>query len=86
MDDINFDKKELMESIHEEVEKFNRLSKAVFGKSSESEEEDKNVDVKSYVKYILKEGRKDEKRELLKSLRSEFILLNGKIIASDKES
>ncbi len=86
MDGINFDEKELMESIHAEVEKFNRLSKTVFGKNLGTERDDKNIDVKSYVKYILKEGRKDEKRELLKSLRSEFVLLDGKIIANDKES
>jgi len=83
MDQIDFDKKKLMESIHEEVEKFNRLSKAVFGQTSETRNNSAKVDVKSYAKYILKEGKNDEKRELLKSLRSEFILLDKKIIIKE---
>lgn len=84
MDQINFNNKILMESVHEEVEKFNRLSQAVFGEKMNSHPDDSKIDLKSYTKHILKEGSKEEKKELLKSLKTNFILLDGKIIIKNK--
>lgn len=38
------------------------------------------LDIKEYTKHLLKEGSKDEKREILACLKTELYLKNGKII------
>jgi len=37
------------------------------------------VEIKMYAKYILKEGKMEEKRELLNCLRNKIILKGGRI-------
>ena len=80
MDQVDFNKKGVFEAMDHEVEKFNKLSQAIFGKTNGKQEINPNkADIKSYAKYILLEGSRDEKREMLTNLKSKFILKDGKI-------
>ena len=40
----------------------------------------KKTDLRSYVKYLLKEGTLQEKREVMQSFKSKVILINKKVI------
>lgn len=80
MDKINFNKKGVFEAMDKEVEKFNKLSQAIFGKANGKQKINPNkADIKSYAKYILQDGLREEKREMLTNLRTKFILKDGKI-------
>lgn len=80
MDKVDFNKKGIFEGMYNEVEKFNKLSQAIFGKTAEKQEINPNkADIRSYAKYILLEGSREEKREMLTNLKSKFILKGGKI-------
>jgi len=43
------------------------------------------VEIKMYAKYILKEGKMEEKRELLSCLRSKLILRDGKVALDNSQ-
>lgn len=63
--------------LEEEVKRFNKFQRSVFG-VKESLKTDHDTDMRNYAKYLLREGSKTEKRELLSNLRS-------RIIYEDKE-
>ncbi|MAQ77228.1 hypothetical protein CL684_01770 [Candidatus Campbellbacteria bacterium] len=63
--------------LEEEVKRFNKFQKSVFG-VKESLKTDHDMDMRNYAKYLLREGSKTEKRELLSNLKS-------RIIYEDKE-
>jgi len=46
----------------EEIKRYNKFHRGVLGISSNSTKH-KDIDLKTYAKYILKEGSNDEKRE-----------------------
>lgn len=63
--------------LEEEVKRFNKFQRSVFG-VKESLRTDHDADMRNYAKYLLREGSRTEKRELLSNLRS-------RIIYEDKE-
>jgi hypothetical protein len=71
---INIDEVEIKEKINDEVERFKKFQRALLGTKEKIEV--KNIDVQNYFKYILKEGKDSEKRELLGCLRSKITLKN----------
>lgn len=84
MDKIDFHKKGCFEKLKQEVDKFNTFSSMVFKKEN-PELKHNGVDLKSYAKYVLQEGTKEEKRELLSNLKTELILKDKKIIIAEPE-
>ncbi len=44
------------------------------------------VDIKTYAKYILQQGKMEEKRELLSCLKSKLVLKDGKVTVAEKAS
>ena len=55
--------------LEEEIARFNIFQRSVLG-TKERLETNKEMDIRNYAKYILKEGTTDEKRELLGNLRT----------------
>lgn len=70
--------------IDREIERHNKLRSSVLGIKDDKNVKEKEVDIRMYAKYLLKEGTIYEKRELLEQLRNK-IILNDKIIKLEKE-
>jgi hypothetical protein len=67
----------MKDQIRNEVTRYNRFQKGMLGIKGEMEVKD--FDIRNYAKYILRDGRDIEKRELLSCLRSKVILNQKKI-------
>ena len=77
MDRVNLDKFGIRSRIEEEIKRFNKFRTGVLGQKQEETSID--VDMRSYAKYLLKEGTLIEKRELLSCLKSKLTLKDKKI-------
>ena len=87
IDQININEIGLKKQFEEEVERYNRFQNTVLkmnGKESEVNGK-KEFDIKTYAKYILKEGKMIEKRELLASLKSRLVLNKDKKLTLKKD-
>ncbi len=58
------------EKIIQEVQRYRKFSYGVLNQETNFNQRPINVDIRNYAKYILTEGSKEEKRELLSCLRS----------------
>lgn len=74
---LDFKKIPIQEKIQGEIKRFKKFQMMTTGKNQNIDVSD--VDVKNYIKFLLKEGDDQEKRELLTCLNGE-ILLKNKII------
>lgn len=63
--------------IEEEVARYNKFRTGVLG--VKKKDQGQEIDVRTYAKYLLKEGTITEKRELLVCLRSRLILVDRKL-------
>lgn len=77
LDKISLDEIGMKDRIKNEVVKFNRFQRSVLGVKGDVEVQD--IDVRNYAKYILRDGRDYEKRELLSCFKNRVILENKKI-------
>jgi len=73
IDNIDMYELGLKERVKEEMERYNKFQ-ALMGFKTDSEVKPKKVDMRTFVKYILKEGSMIEKRELLSNMRSKLVL------------
>ena|SRR3989344_3500373 len=74
IDQIDINELGVQIKFEQEVVRYNKFRRNVLGAQEKSEAED--IDIKTYAKYLLKEGSVIEKRELLSSFRSKLILKN----------
>jgi hypothetical protein len=72
LDKISLDEIGMKDQIRNEVTRYNRFQKGILGIKGEVEVND--LDIRNYAKYILRDGRDYEKRELLGCLKSKVIL------------
>ena len=77
MEKINLDELGIKEKIKAEVERFKRFQQMALGSKSTVTVGD--VDIRNYIKFVLKHGIDAEKREILSCLKSK-IVLSDKII------
>lgn len=77
IDKLDFKKIPIQEKIQTEIKRFKKFQMMATGKNENIDVND--VDVKNYIKFLLKEGDDQEKRELLTCLNGE-ILLKNKVI------
>lgn len=70
LEKIDIDEIGVKEKIIKEVQRYRKFSYGVLGQETEFDKRPMNVDVRNYAKYILNEGTKEEKRELLSCLKS----------------
>jgi len=77
IDKLDFKKLPVQDKIEGEIKRFKKFQMMATGKNQNIDVS--NVDVKNYIKFLLKEGDDQEKRELLTCLNGE-ILLNNKVV------
>jgi len=78
MDSIEFNEIGMRKKIKEEIERHKKFQSGLLGEK-ESKIKVKDVEVRNYAKYILREGQMHEKRELLSCLRSKIKLASKKV-------
>ncbi len=59
--------------IREEVKRYNAFQNRV-QKIDGQQQEQKNINVRNYIKYLLKEGNMSEKREILSCIKSKIVI------------
>lgn len=75
IDQLDINELGMRHRFEEEVGRYNKFQRAVLGKT-ETDNGVKDVDLKTYAKYLLKEGSVIEKRELLSCMKSKLIIKN----------
>lgn len=73
MDEININELGMQMKLQEEMTRFSKFARLFQGHAMVSGESMKELDIRAYVKYLLREGSVSEKRELLGNLRSRLI-------------
>ncbi len=79
LEKVDIDEIGVKENIIKEVQRYRKFSYGVLGQETEFDKRPMNVDVRNYAKYILNEGTKEEKRELLSCLKSR-LEIKGKMV------
>ena len=77
MDNITLDEIGIKEKIKTEVERFKKFQRILLGKKDKISIDE--IDIRNYIKYILREGTNAEKRELLTCIKSKVQLKNKTI-------
>ncbi len=81
IDKISLDEIGARHLIEREVSRYNKLRAEVEGKGEMIKA--KEMDIRKYAKYLLKNGSREEKRELLEHLRDRLILNDRMITLAD---
>lgn len=68
--------------LREEIARYERFTQDILGQKVGLEHSNK-VDLKDYTKYVLREGTREEKRELLGCLKVK-LLLNNRVVYIEK--
>lgn len=79
LDTVSLDEIGMKEKIKTEIEQHQKFQESVLGKVSKDKIRVKEIDIRNYAKYILRERSIWEKRELLGHLRSKLILREKQI-------
>ncbi len=77
MDDLEIQTVPMKEKITAEVHRFKKFEQMLLG--TKTAVVVKDIDIRSYAKFLLLEGSMDEKRELLRCLKSQIVLINKKV-------
>ena len=78
MNKVQFNPEAVQLKFEEELKRYNKFHRGVLGVSSSSTKH-KDIDLKTYAKYILKEGSNEEKRELMGCLESK-VCVKDKVV------
>ena len=80
MDKVDIDKLRAVEKIKKEIQRFQKFNYIMSGNNGdEMPKRLSDANIKNYAKYILLEGTKQEKRDLLECLKSKLILMDKTI-------
>lgn len=71
--------------LEEEIKRFGKFQSIVLGGKGRQDPVEAEVNIRTYVKYLLKEGTVTEKRELLGNLRSRLVYQNKAITLLNEE-
>lgn len=77
IDTVDLDKIGMKKKLQEEVARYEKFTTGVLGR--ETSEKMPRVEIRAYAKYLLQNGKTEEKRELLHCLRNKITLADGKI-------
>ncbi len=80
IDKIDLNEIGIKQKIKEEVEKVKKFQRIILGTKEKIEVND--IDIRNYAKYVLREAKDQEKRDLLACLSSKITLENKKIVLS----
>ncbi|MDO8469897.1 MAG: recombinase family protein [bacterium] len=76
MDQIDLNQISMREKFEAEVERMRKFQRAFAGTAADTKPQ-KEIDLRDYAKYLLKEGSVTEKRELLLCIKSKLVLTKG---------
>jgi len=82
MDEIDINEIGIKDQFEDEVSRFYKFSKGVLGVAGTEFDKQKDLDIRSYAKYVLKNGSIMEKREVLGCLKSKLVMKDKKITLS----
>ena len=77
VDDIDVNQTNLGKRVSAEVSRYKKFTRSLLGEASDVSVKD--IDVKEYVKFLLKEGSMEEKREIMGCFKSEVVLKNKQV-------
>ena len=83
LDKLNVNELGVRDKFEKELERYNRFRRAVLGIGKDEKLPEEKIDIKTYAKYLLKEGTIVEKRELLGCLKSRLVIKN-KVVLLEK--
>lgn len=83
LDRIDVNEIGMRHKLEEEVERYNKFQKSVLGFDNKNTALPKEIDIRTYAKYLLREGSIVEKRELLGCLKSRLVIKN-KVVCLEK--
>ena len=83
LDQIDFNNLGIQHKFEEELRRFNKFQRGVLG-LSKSQAMHEEVNLKTYVKYTLKEGTDQEKRELMGCFKSKIKITKGIVTIEQK--
>jgi DNA invertase Pin-like site-specific DNA recombinase len=78
IDKIELDRIGMRKRLQEEIDRFNKFTQGVLGMSPDDSRIPK-VDLRTYAKYMLREGTTEEKREILDSVKTQVNLKDGQL-------
>lgn len=84
LDQININEIGMRHKLEDEIKRFSHFQKVVLGSDGKKEADEGDVNIRTYAKYLLKEGSVSEKRELLANLRSRFMYMDKKVTLLDE--
>ncbi len=76
LDQINLNELGMRHKLEDEIKRFHHFQKVVLGSDGKQEAAEADVNIRTYAKYLLREGSVSEKRELLGNLRSRLVYTN----------
>jgi len=85
IDQIEIDRIGMKEKLQEEIDRFNKFTQGVLGMKPEDIQTPK-IDLRTYAKYMLREGTTEEKREVLDHIKASVTLLDGKLRLRDDKA
>jgi site-specific DNA recombinase len=78
IDKIDLDMTGMKAKLADEVNRYQKFTRGVLGQKAKATMQE--IDVKTYAKYIMQEGTKEERRELLGCLKDKLILKDQQIL------
>ncbi len=78
IDKIELNRIGMREKLQEEMDRFNKFTQGILGMSPDDFKTPK-VDLRTYAKYMLREGTTEEKREILENIKTELVLKDKKL-------
>jgi DNA invertase Pin-like site-specific DNA recombinase len=78
MSKVTFNPTAVQIKFEDELKRFNKFHRGVLGVSGKKAQH-KDIDLKTYAKYILKEGSNEEKRELMGCLESRVVVTEKRV-------
>jgi len=82
-DTIDVNELGIRHKYEEEVARYRKFRKNILGLEREKEVDKEEIDIRTYAKYILKEGTIVEKRQLLANIKSWLKLKNKQIVMEE---
>jgi len=71
----------MRERLQIEIDRFNKFTQGVLGMNPDDIKTPK-VDIRTYAKYMIREGTTEEKREILENIKTELILKDKRVYLS----
>ena len=85
IDKIDIDQLSAEKKIRAEIDKHRKFVYMMLGKESDLDKNPTEADVRTYAKYILSDGTKDQKREILGCFRNSIAIMDQKVVLQNED-